>query len=81
MRSKSKRRETNRDLLGAPVTTRPIDECLTMHEAFMALPRACGASTQSAAYQILYRAIVEEVPLSSYGFGHWQFEQSDAFLD
>ncbi len=63
MRSKSKRRETNRDLLGAPVTTRPIDECLSMHEAFMALPRACGASTQSAAYQILYRAIVEEVPL------------------
>ena len=63
MRSKSKRRHTNAELLGAPVTTRPIDQCLTMHDAFMALPRACGASTQSAAYQILYRAIVEEVPL------------------
>ncbi len=63
MRSKSQRRETNMKLLGAPVATRPIDECLTMHEAFMSLPRACGASTQSAAYQILYRAIVEEVPL------------------
>ena len=63
MRSKSKRRETGQELLGAPVTTRPIEECQTMHQAFMALPRACGASTQSAAYQILYRAIVEEVPL------------------
>ena len=50
-------------LLGAPVATRPIDDCQTMHEAFMSLPRACGASTQSAAYRILYRAIVEEVPL------------------
>ena len=63
MRSKSKRRETDEALLGAPVSTRPIDECQTMHEAFLALPRACGASTQAAAYQILYRAIVEEVPL------------------
>lgn len=63
MRSKSKRCETNQQLLGAPVTTVPIDQCHTMHDAFMALPRACGASTQSAAYQILYRAIVEEVPL------------------
>ncbi len=63
MRSKSQRRETDMALLGAPVSTKPIDDCLTMHEAFMNLPRACGASTQSAAYQILYRAIVEEVPL------------------
>ncbi|PQV65155.1 homospermidine synthase (spermidine-specific) [Abditibacterium utsteinense] len=63
MRSKSQRRETNMSLLGAPVATKPIDSCHSMHEAFMNLPRACGASTQSAAYQILYRAIVEEVPL------------------
>jgi len=63
MRSKSQRREANAGLLGAPVTTRPVDECASMHEAFMALPTACGASTQSRAYQILYRAITEEVPL------------------
>ena len=63
MRSKSQRRDTNMALLGKPVATKPIDECLTMHEAFMNLPRACGASTQSAAYQILYRAIAEEVPI------------------
>ena len=63
MRSKSKRRETDMALLGAPVSTRPIEECASMHEAFLSLPRACGASTQAAAYQILYRAIVEEVPL------------------
>lgn len=63
MRSKSQRRETDMSLLGAPVSTTPIDQCYSMHDAFMALPRACGASTQSAAYQILYRAIVEEVPL------------------
>ena len=50
-------------LLGAPVSTKPIDQCASMHEAFLSLPRACGASTQAAAYQILYRAIVEEVPL------------------
>ena len=62
MRSKSQRRETDMALLGAPVATKPIDQCASMHEAFMNLPRACGASTQSAAYQILYRAIVEEVP-------------------
>jgi deoxyhypusine synthase len=62
MRSKSQRREADMSLLGAPVATKPIDSCFTMHEAFMNLPRACGASTQSAAYQILYRAIVEEVP-------------------
>lgn len=29
----------------------------------MALPRACGATSLSTAYQILYRAIAEEVPL------------------
>lgn len=63
MRSKSQRRDTDMSLLGAPVATKPIDSCHTMHEAFMNLPRACGASTQSAAYQILHRAIVEEVPL------------------
>ena len=62
MRSKNKRRDTKAGMLGAPVTTRPIESCASMHEAFLALPRACGASTQSAAYQILYRAIVEEVP-------------------
>src|SRR5918998_1949850 len=63
MRSKSQRREANAQLLGAPVKTRPVDECGSMHEALMALPTACGASTQSRAYNILYRAITEEVPL------------------
>ncbi len=63
MRSKSQRRQTNEKLLGAPVATRPIETCSSMHDAFMALPRACGATAQSTAYQILYRAIVEEVPL------------------
>src|SRR5918998_3006630 len=63
MRSKSQRREANAQLLGAPVKTRPVDECGSMHDAFMHLPTACGASTQSRAYQILYRAITEEVPL------------------
>jgi deoxyhypusine synthase len=63
MRSKSQRRKTKDELLGAPVTATPVDECASMHEAFMALPRACGASTQSRAYNILYRAITEEVPL------------------
>jgi deoxyhypusine synthase len=64
MRSKSQRRKTEeKKFLGAPVATRPIDECQSMHEAFQALPRACGASTMSSAYNILYRAITEEVPL------------------
>ena len=63
MRSKSQRRKTKDALLGAPVATRPIDEMASMHEAFQALPRACGASQLSTAYNILYRAIAEEVPL------------------
>lgn len=63
MRSKSQKRKTDHKLLGAPVATRPVDQCVSMHEAFMALPTACGASTQSRAYQILYRAITEAVPL------------------
>ncbi|MBV9867672.1 MAG: deoxyhypusine synthase family protein [Abitibacteriaceae bacterium] len=63
MRSKSQQRKTDQKMLGAPVTTRPVEQCASMHEAFMALPTACGASTQSRAYQILYRAITEEVPL------------------
>jgi deoxyhypusine synthase len=63
MRSKSQQRKANQQLLGAPVTTRPIDECASMHEAFLALPRACGATNLSTAYRILHRAIVEEVPL------------------
>ncbi|MDQ3813918.1 MAG: deoxyhypusine synthase family protein [Armatimonadota bacterium] len=63
MRSKSQRRKTQAKLLGAPVTTRPVDQCASLHEAFMALPRACGATAQSNAYQILHRAITEEVPL------------------
>src|SRR5580698_2504360 len=63
MRSKSQRRKTNSALLGAPVSTRPVEQCETLHEAFAALPRACGATAQSSAYSILYRAIAEEVPL------------------
>ena len=63
MRSKSQRREADEQLLGAPVSTRPIDECESLHEALAALPRACGATSQSTAYRILYRAITEEVPL------------------
>jgi len=63
MRSKSQRRKTKPQLLGAPVTTRPVEQCASMHEAFIALPRACGATAQSSAYNILYRAITEEVPL------------------
>lgn len=62
MRSKTQRRETKAGMLGAPVSTRPIDELQTMHDAFLHLPRACGATSQSTAYRILYRAIVEEVP-------------------
>ncbi|HEX8833757.1 MAG TPA: hypothetical protein VF719_06130, partial [Abditibacteriaceae bacterium] len=62
MRSKSQRRKAKEELLGAPVATVPVDECQSMHEAFMALPRACGASNMSRAYQILYKAVVEEVP-------------------
>lgn len=63
MRSKSQRRKANSKLLGAPITTKPVEQCASMHEAFTQLPTACGASTQSRAYQILYRAITEEVPL------------------
>ena len=63
MRSKSQRRKTKNELLGQPVTTRPVDQCMSLHEAFQALPRACGATAQSSAYNILYRAITEEVPL------------------
>jgi deoxyhypusine synthase len=63
MRSKTNKRDTKAGMLGAPVSTRPIETCASMHDAFLSLPRACGASTQAAAYQILYRAIVEEVPL------------------
>lgn len=62
MRSKSQRRKAKEELLGAPVTTMPVDECGSMHDAFASLPRACGASQQSTAYRILYRAITEEVP-------------------
>ena len=62
MRSKTQRRETKGGMLGAPVSTQPIDQLQTMHDAFLNLPRACGATSQSTAYQILYRAIVEEVP-------------------
>src|SRR4028118_1105642 len=62
MRSKSQRRKTKTELLGAPVTATPVDECASMHQAFQTLPRACGASTQSAAYRILHRAVSEEVP-------------------
>jgi len=63
MRSKSQRRKTKDEMLGKPVATRPIEECASMHEAFMNLPRACGASTMSRAYSILHRAVSEEVPL------------------
>ncbi len=63
MRSKSQRRKANESLLGRPVSTVPVTECASMHEAFMALPRACGATNLSSAYNILYRAITEEVPL------------------
>ena len=63
MRSKSQKKNTKGGMLGAQVSTRAIETCASMHDAFLALPRACGASTQAAAYQILYRAIVEEVPL------------------
>ncbi len=62
MRSKSQRRNTKDQLLGAPVTATPVDECASMHSAFRTLPRACGASQQAAAYNILYRAVTEEVP-------------------
>lgn len=63
MRSKSQRRKANEGLLGRPVSTVPVNECASMHEAFTALPRACGATNLSTAYRILYQAIIEEVPL------------------
>lgn len=63
MRSKSQRRKANESLLGRPVSTVPVNECASMHEAFMALPRACGATNLSSAYRILYQAVTEEVPL------------------
>ena len=63
MRSKSPRQKTDNALFGAPVNTRPVEQCDNLHQAFAALPRACGATAQSDAYSILYRAITEEVPL------------------
>src|SRR5688572_12530194 len=63
MRSKSQQRKTNQQLLGAPVSTRPMEEHASMHEAFLSLPRACGATAMSNAYRILHQTIVEEVPI------------------
>ena len=60
---KNRRRQSQRRLMGPPVTAKPVDECETLHEIFMNCLPAFGGAYLRRVYTIVHQAIRQNIPL------------------